>query len=299
MVTMPVGKGVGMEPMRVRRWRRRWWLLGLLGGLGLAAALFGASRIAPLRRAYFLWQLERAYLSLPREEAARSPEFSRVMYYQQRLIAEGEPVVQPLLARRHKYDYLWYWTTTTAAGALGSPQAEPAFVEDTRSEDAAVVCQALTVLGALPTLHCQDRVVTSLASPVAEVREAAIQLVAEYRIREAYAALAVILRSDPEPLVRVEAARPLARLGGREAIPLLIDALDDPGVTRTPPPMAVRSAAQFWLTVLTGKMLTTKADWESWWQEEEARRSESSAQAAEAPTGAPADEGSKGAEDRR
>jgi hypothetical protein len=63
--------------------------------------------------------------------------------------------------------------------------------------------------------------------------------------------------------------------------------------------MAVGSAAQFWLTVLTGKTLTTKADWESWWQEEEARRSESSAQAAEAPTGAPADEGSKGAEDRR
>jgi HEAT repeat protein len=255
----------------VRRGPRRWRLLGLIGSLVVAGALVGASRIPPLRRAYFLWQLERAYRAVPREKASVSPEFSRVMYYQQKLIKEGEPVVQPLLARRHKYDSLWYWTTTVAAGALGSPQAEPAFVEDTRSEDMAVVCQALTELGALPALHCQDRVLTLLASPAAEVRAKAIQLVVEYRIREAYPTLTAMLRSDPDPMVRELSVEGVGRLGRREAIPSLIQALDDPGVTRTSPIVTVRSAAQFWLSALTGKSFATKADWEHWWQEEQAR----------------------------
>ena len=137
---MQAGDEVVMGEAGVRRGPRRWRLLGVIAGLVVVGALVGASRVPPLRRAYFLWQLERSYLALPREEACLSPEFSRVMQCQQKLTREGEPVVQPLLARRHKYGYLWYWTTTAVAGALGSPGAEPAFVEDTYCEDAAVVC---------------------------------------------------------------------------------------------------------------------------------------------------------------
>jgi hypothetical protein len=265
----------------VQRGPRRWQLLGLIGSLVVAGALVGASRIPPLRRAYFLWQLERAYRAVPCEEASVSPEFSRVMYYQQKLIKEGEPVVRPLLARRHKYAYLWYWTTTVAAGALGSPQAEAAFVEDTRSEDVAVVCQALVELGTLPELHCQDRVVALLESATPEVRAQAVRRAGEYRIRAAWPALAAMLQSDPEPMVRGLTTQALARVAGREAIPLLIQALDDPGVTRTPPILTVRSAAEFWLSALTQKSFATKVDWEHWWQEEQARPG------APQPTGAP------------
>lgn len=128
------------------------------------------------------------------------------------------------------------------------------------------------MLGALPQLHCQDRVVASLASPAAEVRQAAIQLVVKYRIREAHPTLAAMLQSDPDPRVRAVTVDAVARLGRREAIPLLIQVLDDPTVTQTSPAVPVRSAVQFWLPALTGKNFATKAEWERWWQEEQARQ---------------------------
>jgi hypothetical protein len=260
------------------RGRRKRWRLAVLVGLVVpAGALLAATRIPLLRRGYFLWQLERTYRTVPHEDAALSPEFSRVMYYQQKLISEGEPVVQPLLALRHKYDYLWYWTTTTVVGALGSPQAEQALIEDTAAEDPAVVRQALTTLGTVGELHCQERLLTLLASPSPRVREETVYLVTDYRIRAAYPLLVGMLRSDPDPMVRAVTTHGVARLGGRDAIPLLIEALDDPGVTRTPPIVTVKGAACFWLCTVTGKNLPTKAAWERWWQEEQARQAHPSA----------------------
>jgi hypothetical protein len=266
---------VGESDARGRR--RRWRLAAVVGLVVLAGAFLAASRLPPVRRGYFLWQLERTYRTVPHEDAAFSPEFSRVMYYQQKLISEGEPVVQPLLALRHKYDYLWYWTTTTVVGALGSPQAEQPLIEDTADQDPAVVLQALTALGTLRELHCQKRLLTLLGSPFPRVREQTVYLVTNCGIRSAYPLLVGMLRSDPDPMVRAVTTHGVARLGGRDAIPLLIEALDDPGVTSTPPIVRVKGAALFWLCTMTGKDLPTKAAWELWWQEEQARQAHPSA----------------------
>lgn len=253
------------------RWR--WRVVALVGSAVLVAAFLLASRIPPVRRGYFLWQLERCYRSVPREQASSSVEFSRVMYYQEKLVAEGEPIVQPLLALRHKYDYLWYWTTTTAVGALGSPETEPALVRDTELADPAVVCQALTALASLPELHCQERVLTLLGNPVPEIRARAVYLVTKYRIRAASPILVTMLRSDPDPTVRALTMQGVVRLEGREAVPLLIQALDDAGVTEAPLSITVGAIAYSRLQDLTGERLATKADWERWWQEEQAGQS--------------------------
>jgi len=67
--------------------------------------------------------------------------------------------------------------------------------------------------------------------------------------------------------VRSLCTHAVARLGGHRAIPLLIQALDDPGVTGPDPALSVKGGAQFWLRVLTGQTFTDTEEWQRWWKE--------------------------------
>lgn len=245
--------------------RRRWALLA--APVLLLVLVAGVLGLPAVQVRYYLWRLEGAYRSLPSSAPVASPQFTVVIHYQQKLRALGPRVAGPLLARRHRHDYLWYWITTSVVGFLRAPEAEEPLLADLRSEDPAVVRQALRVLGALPRLHRPEAVLECLSHPSVEVRAAAVRLVNAHRIREAYPVLVEVLRSDPRALIRALAVQPVARLGGPKAVPLLIEALDDPGVTRTSPRVTVRSAASFWLSALTGKTFPDKAQWAKWWRE--------------------------------
>ena len=255
---------------RGRVWRRRRGAV-LVAAAALVVLALGFSFLPTVRVRYYLWRLERAYRALPAGQRVASEEFGAVLHYQKKLMRMGAVAAEPLLRSRHEQDYLWYWTTTTIVGTLRSAQAEEPLLADTRSADPAVVGQALSTLGTLPRLRRAREVLRLLSHPSAGVRAAAVRLVTTQRIREAYPRVVEMLRSDPDVVVRALAAHPVARLGGRKAIPLLIEALDDPGVTRTGPRMSVRSAARFWLQSLTGEGLAHKEDWERWWQANRSR----------------------------
>jgi len=254
-------------PEHEGRGRPRRPVLALTATVALVAVVVGIARTPSVRVRYYLWQLERAYEALPASSPATCTQFATVMHYQKKLGGVGEAAVEPLLATRHEHDHLWYWVVTTVVGGLRSGAAEDALVSDTRSQDPTIARQALQILAALPELHCQEHVLTLLSHPSAEVRGTAVGLVTDHRIRDVYPLVVDMLQSDPAPMVRALSARGAATLGGNKAIPLLIDALDDPGVTRALPPMTVRSAVRFWLQALTHEAFQDKDQWQRWWRE--------------------------------
>ena len=245
--------------------RRRWPVF--IGGLVLLGVLLAVASRPTVRVRYYLWQLERAFLQLPTSAPTTSPRFSTVMHYQRKLTEQGEAAAEPLLSVRHEHDRLWYWVITTTVGGLRPAAAEDRLVSDTRSQDFVIAHQALRTLGALRQLHCQEQLRRLLSHPSAEVRATTLRLVTDHRVEEVYPLVVDMLQSDPEPMVRALSARAVSRLGGRKVIPLLIKALDDPGVTTASPLMTVRSAVEYWLRVLTGQAFVDKEEWEHWWQD--------------------------------
>jgi len=254
------------EQARSAAARRRRWALAIVA-LAVAGVVAGVAALPRAQLRYYLWRLEHAYQALPGPRRAASPEFTTVPHYQNKLIGLGETALEPLLDCRHKHDYLWYWITTTAVVALRSPLSEEAMLVDTQSKDVRVVRQALGVLAALPELHCQEHLIPLLEHRSAGVRMATLRLTSRHRVRAAYPMACELLRSDPHVMVRALASQAVARLGGRRSIPLLIEALDDPGVTSYGRHISVREAARFWLTVMPGQFLGEKEEWERWWRE--------------------------------
>lgn len=76
--------------------------------------------------------------------------------------------------------------------------------------------------------------------------------------------------NDPEPSLRVIAAGSLIGLGQKEAIPVLIEALDS--VVELPfndPPELASELALEALTAYTGQSFDTVPEWQGWWAEVE------------------------------
>lgn len=257
----------GQEERTPRRRRRLVFIGGLALVAGLLAVVVTATASSTVRARYYFWQLERTYQALPYGTTAASPQFNPVMHYQRKLAGEGEVAADLLLESRHKHDYLWYWITTTSIGTFHPPRAEGPLLVDTQFESWGVVRQAVLTLDALPQLHCQGRMLELLGHPSAGVRVTTVRLVTRHRMKEAYPLVSHLLQSDPQVMVRALSARAVTRLGGRKAVPLLIQALDDPGVTRSGSGRSVRGAARFWLQVLTGETFVDKVEWEGWWEE--------------------------------
>ncbi len=257
----------GQEARAPRRRRPRVFIGGLALAAGLLAAVVTATASSTVRARYYFWRLERAYQALPYGTTAASPQFNPVMHYQRKLAGGGEVAADLLLGSRHKHDYLWYWITTTSIGTFHPPRAEGPLLADTQSENWVDVRQAVHILYAFPQLHCQERMLELLGHPSAAVRVTAVRLVTRHRMKQAYPLVSHLLQSDPQVMVRALSAHAVTRLGGRKAVPLLIQALDDPGVTRSGSGRSVRGAARFWLQVLTGQTFVDKEEWERWWEQ--------------------------------
>jgi len=243
---------------------RRWLVLAAAVAALVGLFLVCVSR-PQLRVRYYLWRLERAYTALPTGDPRLLPGFEAVYRYQNALIREGRFAVQPTLTVRHKHDALWYRLTTAVVASSSPPEAKDAFLADTESENAAIVVHALVALQAIPKVTEEDRIIACLYHRSPNVRGTALKVVTKHRMLRAYPKALHILHSDPSPAVRALATGTVARLGGRRAIPELIQALDD-----TEPfwydGNCTSRGARFWLTVLTGNHFAYADEWQAWWQ---------------------------------
>jgi len=142
--------------------------------------------------------------------------------------SENAAVIPYLEARLHDESPRVRKTALIALGDLGAIDAVPAIILVLNDEDQLTRCQAAYVLGVLKN-------------------ETAVT----YLVRT--------LEHDPYPIARQTAANSLGEIGDAEAVPPLIDSLDDTN-------HLVRSASMVALNRITGvNMGPTKEAWAGWW----------------------------------